>query len=470
MNLENRVEDFIVANHMLEAGDRILVSVSGGPDSIALLSLLDWLRKKWNLSLHVVHFDHGLRGAESDADTLFVMNFCQEFSLPCVVKRLQMNVGDGHFQGSSLQEYARNIRYQELVRLSVETGAHKIAVGHTADDQVETMIMWMVRGTGTKGLCGIPPVRNPHIIRPLLATSRSELLAYLKGRGLSYRMDSSNDKPIYLRNRIRQEVMPILKQYNPNVIRAIVRQADIVREEDTYLTQLAREALASVQQSKVENNLTLHRRRLMNLPLAMQRRVLRMVIQEVSGKVTMPRFDVVERALKHIVTAQSGSQVDVNGVTIAREYEQICICPLQANLTVSPTVQPMDVPSQVVWTLTGQTMNLSTEVSGIQGRLSETNVCHARFDADVCSSLLVLRNWRDGDHFYPLGMGGKRKKLQDFFSDVKLERSKRHTVPLLVAPEGIVWVGGYRLDHRFRVTDSTKIVLVANLSEEPKSV
>ncbi len=466
MSLERCIDDFIAANQMLATGDHVLVSVSGGPDSVALLSLLDGLRKKWSLILHVVHFDHGLRGKESDTDAGFVKHLCEGFSVPCTVKRFHMK---DRPHGSSLQEYARNLRYQELASLTAETGSTKVAIGHTADDQVETMIMWMVRGTGTRGLCGIPPVRKPHIIRPLLSTSRSELLTYLQDRGLTYRMDSSNDKPIYLRNRIRHEVMPVLKQYNPNISKAVARQAAIVREEDTYLDRLAREELVQVQQHKTENNLTLHRSRLMNLPVAMQRRVLRIVIQEVSGNFSPPRFDTIETVLQHIMAAQSGAGVETNGVSIVREYEQLHVRLLRASLDSSPTVQPMMVPAQVVWSLTGQTMNVSPEAGSIQDVVGERNARQARFDADTCSSSFVLRNWKAGDHFYPLGMSGKKKKLQDFFADIKLGHSQRHSVPLLVAPEGIVWVGGYRLDHRFRVTESTKTFLVANLSEEPYS-
>lgn len=470
MNLENRIERFISSHHMVDPGDRVLVSVSGGPDSVALLSLLHVLRAKWSLTLSVVHFDHGMRGRESDGDESFVTNLCQNLRIPCRVKKLSMPNIDGRAQRPSIQEYARNARYQELGCLATELEVQKVAVGHTADDQVETLIMWMVRGAGTKGLCGIPPVRTPNIIRPLLGTTRSELLAYLNRQKLEYRIDSSNEKMIYLRNRIRQEVMPVLRKYNPKVSMAVARQVDIVREEDLYLDQLAREALAQLLVSTAEDNLKLHRTRFMELSMAIRRRVLRIVLQEISGVATMPSFDAVEIALKHIDLGQSGLRVTVHGVSIIREYEQIHVCRPQVSTIASQVVQPLMVSSEVVWPLTGQTINVSAGECLVPEVFPEANAFQVRFDADACSLSFVLRNWMAGDHFAPLGMGGKKKKLQDFFSDIKLERSKRHTVPLLVAPEGIVWVGGYRLDHRFRVTDSTKHVLVANLSEVSKSL
>ena len=474
MNLEDHIEDFIKANQMFVAGDHVLISVSGGPDSVALLSLLDLLSNKWCLTLRVVHFDHGLRGMESEADALFVTRLCQKLSIPCVVKQLNLNSFDRFPHGSSLQEYARDIRYQELARMASETGANKIAVGHTADDQAETIIMWMVRGAGTGGLCGIPPVRDSHIIRPLLNTNRIELLSYLKRRELTYRIDSSNDSPTYWRNRVRQEVMPILKRYNPNLSKAIVRQADIVREEDTYLTQLAGETLEQIQESKTNNCTTLCCTPLLNLPLALRRRVVRMAIQEMSKMSQMPRFDAIETILNQIVIGQSGSWVELHGVSIVREYEYIHFYSSQdSHIPSRPseeTCQTVAIPSQVVWALTGQTMYISTRSSSMYGAMNNLNRYQARLDADAFSPSLVLRNWKVGDQFHPLGMGGKRKKLQDFFSDIKLERSQRHRVPLLVAPEGIIWIGGYRLDHRFRVTESTQTFLVASLSEETRAV
>ena len=453
---------------MLDAGDHVLVSVSGGPDSVALLSFLHVLSKKLCLTLSVVHFNHGLRLTESEEDALFVAHLCQDLAIPCVVRQLDMKSLSPCLQGLSLQEAARNIRYQELARLASDLGANKIATGHTADDQAETMVMWLLRGTGTGGLGGIPPIRDPHVIRPLLAFGRSELLLYLKEQGLTYRIDSSNAKPIYLRNRIRKEVVPLLKQYNPNLNRTIARQADIVREEDIYLDQLARGILTNIQQVKTANKLTLDRTGFLHLPLAMKRRVVRLVVQEMTMLVHMPGFDSVDTIMRYIANGRSGSKVAVHGVSVSREYEHINFLSLDAH---SPfwkdgfRSQGVAIPSQIVWPLTGQTIDVSLLSDATRGAKIDSHPHLAKFDADSFSYPLVVRSWKAGDRFHPLGMGGRKKKLQDYFSDIKLERSQRHRVPLLVAPEGIVWVGGYRMDHRFRVTGATQKVLVANLSE-----
>ena len=469
MTFEARIEDYIKTKQMLVKGDRVLVSVSGGPDSVALLSLLHQLSEKWSLCLSVVHFEHGLRGEESQEDAVFVTHLCHKFGIPCSVKKLNLKSSVSLTKQSSLQELARNSRYEILSRMSIETGANKIAVGHTADDQAETVIMWMVRGAGSLGLSGIPPVRAPNVIRPLLGTSRSEILRYLKHQVMEYRTDSSNDKPMYWRNQVRQEVMPILKRYNPNVTKAIARQVDIVREEEAYLFQLAQQALEQVQKVKTSNGVTfLHRDRLMNLPVAMKRRVLRMAIQEVSGTSQMPSFDTIETIMQQVVAGQSGSWVTLHGVEIVREYELIRLSSSQMSTVLAQSIhkayQSVAIPSQVVWPLTGQTLAVSTSQNSQHGSLKDLNRYHAIIDADAFSPSLVLRNWKAGDYFHPLGMGGKRKKLQDFFSDIKVPRFCRSIVPLLVAPEGIIWVGGYRLDHRFRVTEATQTVLKVGLS------
>ncbi|GJL52603.1 MAG: tRNA(Ile)-lysidine synthase [Nitrospirales bacterium] len=468
------VEKFMNMKQMLERDDHVLISVSGGPDSVALLSLLHTLREKWNLTLSVVHFDHGLRGRESEEDARFVACLCQGLEIPCFVEKLHVQMAAVQTLGRGLQDYARNMRYQHLSRIVVETGATKIATGHTLDDQAETVVMRMVRGAGAAGLCGIPAIRESHIIRPLLKTRRETLLAYLKEQGLPYRVDSSNQKFMYLRNRIRHEIMPLLKQYNPNVTQTLARQAEIVCEEEVYLNQLALAALANIQKRQTSNTLSVCRTGCCNLPLAMRRRVIRLAIQSVTEMSVVPGFDAVDTILRHISKSRSGSAVIAHGVSIIREYGTIHFSLIQRDLASTGDdhgfSQELSIPARVLWPLTGQTLEVSQE-TGIQpDRKNELSPHMARFDADTFDHSLTLRSWQEGDRFYPLGMSGKRKKLQDFFSDIKLPRSQRSMVPLLVAPEGIVWVGGYRMDHRFRVTETTQRVLVAQLSQELKSV
>ena len=468
-DMEERMTQFIQAKRMLEVEDHVLVAVSGGPDSVALLAVLQSLCPAWGLRLSVAHFNHGLRGAESEDDASFVHALCQTFDIPCIVTLLDLNAREIRRPGYSLQDYARERRYQELFRIATEIDADKVAVGHTANDQAETMVMWMVRGARTGGLGGIPPTRRPNVIRPLLETSREELLAYLDRKGLSYRNDSSNAKLIYLRNRIRKEVIPVLQVYNPNVVDALARQADIVREEHEYLDHLAEDALSHMLKEQSDTKIVLNRTLFSNVPVALRRRVIRKAIGRCSKGEANPGYRVVERVWRQIMHGQSGTSVISHGVSIIREYDSIRFSPVQRKLSFSfekgGVAMSVSIPSEVVWSLTGQTLSLTLEKKSEDRSWAEDRN-EVTLDAETFSASLTVRTWQPGDRFCPLGMGGKRKKIQDFFSDMKIQRAERHTIPLLVAPEGILWVGGYRLDNRFRVTESTKNILVVRMTED----
>ncbi len=210
-------------------GQHLFVAVSGGPDSIGLLSLLHRLAQSWRLTLTVVHCNYGLRGAESEGDESFVRAFCQERQLSLVIHRPTLVK---RRQRSSLQATARDARYDFMKQLAHEVGADCIAVGHTANDQAETVLMWMLRGAGMAGLAGMPYAREDRIIRPLLAATREEVLAYLDHEGLTYRRDSSNEKLLYHRNRIRRELLPVIIRLAPAAVRVLQRQADLLRQDE----------------------------------------------------------------------------------------------------------------------------------------------------------------------------------------------------------------------------------------------
>lgn len=452
-------------------GDTILVAVSGGSDSVALLCLLSELAPSWTLTLRVMHVNHGLRGEESEEDVRFVTALCDRLGVPLTHERVELGIGAGRLKGRSIQEAAREVRYAALLRASGALGAGKIAVGHTADDQAETLMMWMLRGAGAAGLAGIPPVRDRRIIRPLLELSRAEVLDYLRTRGVTFRTDSSNAKLHYVRNRVRHELVPALKRFNPAVLEILVRQADILREEDFCLEQMASELLLTMAQERTGGELVLDRTPLLSLPLALQRRVVRAALRRTMGTVQGPSFGAVAAVLERVVHGRSGSSLIVRGAIIEREYERIRVYPprpvsqgaCRTSGVDETETRAVAVPSTVEWPPTGQAVRIRVDhpPSPIAVRSTERNV--AVFDADRMTLNLMLRSWRPGDVFHPLGMQGRRKKLQDYFADIKLPREKRKRVPLLVAPEGILWVTGYRADDRFRTTSSTRRMLIAEL-------
>ncbi len=458
---EHRLKKWVQAQGIVTSGDRIVLAVSGGADSIALFSLFLAWQRPLDLSLFVAHMNHGLRGIESEEDAEWVGKVCQRFDVPFFQKRIDLVEIFKSRKRSSKQALAREIRYQALTQVAKDVRADKIALGHTLDDQAETVIMCMLRGAGAHGLAGMSPIREPQLIRPLLRVNRQEISQYLAAKNWEYRTDSSNDKPIYLRNRLRAEAMPILKAFNPNLTQVLSRQADILREETNYLDSLAHAALDSVSKSCGEDGIILDRISFLALPLALQRRVIGRVFQTVGKRYTQPHYETVEEVLRRVVGGGSGASVDREHLRIFRDYDKLHFerknSELENEQTWPDIHLPFVVPSTVMWPPTGEVIDGMMEPIS-QGILPSDSQWTC-FDATLFSHDLQVRTWRPGDYFFPSGFGGKRKKLQDFFSDIKVSRSRRKKVPILVSPEGILCVGKYRSDHRFRVTESTKRIL-----------
>ena len=456
--LERHVAASAKARGLFAQGDHLLAAVSGGPDSVALLAVLAALAPSKRLTLSALHVNYGLRGEESDEDERFVSRLCAQLDVPLTCERVDLSrLPGGH--GASLQVRAREARYAALQRAAAALGASRIALGHTADDQAETLLMWTLRGAGASGLGGIRPLRDAVFVRPLLDVGRADVLAYLKAKGLSFRTDSSNAKSLYLRNRIRHEVLPMLKRFNPSVVEALTRQADILRDEDACLDRLVSDWIGRHVRTAEDRSPAVARAALLELPVALQRRVIRRLMQQAAGGPHGPSFGAAESVLEKIVRGRSGSSLSLRGTRVVREYQDIRFFPGRGAQRASARAAgvPVDIPSSVVWPPTGQVIRL--RVTGVEADRASAGRRIARFDADSFTPRLELRSWQAGDVFHPHGMGGRRKKLQDYFSDNKLPRERRASVPLLTAPEGILWIVGYRTDHRFRVTPSTTRIL-----------
>ena len=430
-----------------------------------MLAVLAELAPSWRLDLHAVHVNHGLRGEEAEEDARFAARLSAQLGVPFRCEPVDLTTG--RVKGRSLQEWAREIRYDRLTQVGRDLTVHRIALGHTADDQAETLLMWMLRGAGTAGLGGIPPAREGRFIRPLLEVSRSEILEYLEARALPYRTDSSNVSPKYLRNRIRHELIPALKRFNPSIVEVLRRQAELFREDDRCLEQWVSEQSPLVMSSEGPDRI-LDRAGLLALPLALQRRLTRALIRQMSGVPNGPSFRAVASVLERVVHGRSGSALTVQRLRIARQYDRILFSRVDHGLAPMEEAVPqaLRVPSVTSWPPTGQSIRIHLEAaSRVQsGGAPRDPTRRVLLDADrLTTGRLVLRTWQPGDWFQPMGMQGRRKKLQDFFADLKVPRHDRARVPLVVAPEGIVWIAGARADHRFRATPATARYLIVEL-------
>ncbi|MFB3896452.1 MAG: tRNA lysidine(34) synthetase TilS [bacterium] len=482
MLLKN-INKTIQKNNLIQKGDRVIVAVSGGPDSVALLLLLNELKKEYNLNLFVVHLNHQFRGKEADADARFVQSLARNLNLPCFVK--SVNVPEvAKKKKKSPEEMAREIRYAFLQDIAQKEQANKIALGHNADDQTETILMWLLRGAGIEGLAGMEIARKSevpnikyqvpnklrcscqnqiYIIRPLLETSRKEILEYLKEKKQKYRVDKTNLKPIYLRNRIRNNLIPQLeKEYNPNLKETLLRTATILRDELTYFESAAEMILACIRNRERTDCFAINLSEFRHLDRAIHRHLIRQSILQVCGTLTGIGFDHIEAILELAKSGGDGLMLHLPGqVTVRIEQDELCFYlgrPKKDRMLVR---EPIAVPG----TTTNQSfeITITTELKKItaidKNRLLRLDRFTAVLDADKLQFPLTLRNWQMGDTFIPLGMTGK-KKLHDFYIDEKIPRTQRDKVPLLIAGNGnIVWVVGQRIDERYKITQTTKRVL-----------
>ncbi|BFU91571.1 MAG: tRNA(Ile)-lysidine synthase [Nitrospira sp.] len=396
--------------------------------------------------------------------------FCQVLGMPLHVRRVEFHTGG---LKTSLQAEARDLRYRVMQEIAEKRGADRIAVGHTADDQAETILLWMLRGAGLTGLSGMPAFRDNKVIRPLYDTKRQEVLAYLRTVGLSFREDSSNFQMHYLRNRVRREVIPTLKRLVPSSVDALCKLGDICREDDRCLDQQVDALSSSAVKRGSAGDWAIDRRFLLELPQAFQRRCIRILFRKNDDQFRSPGIRTVDRLI-HMASKRGGggSSLDVKGGRVVVGEHRLRFVPLQAEET-SRVEQPhgrcqefLAVPGELIWSGTGQRLQVQQQAS-IQIGAAPLGKNRILVDADRVSQPLMVRNWLPGDRFHPSGMRGHSKKLQDFFTDLKIPIAIRSLIPLVVASEGILWVVGYRQDGRWTPTAATKRCLVFTSDDLP---
>lgn len=466
-SLLHRVVGTIRSNRLIEPGQHVLVAVSGGPDSVAALSLLHHLSRSWRLSLRAAHFNYGLRGRESDEDERFVTALCRALDVPLSVVKLDVR---DRARGTSLQAAARDLRYRAMTNMAEEYGADRIAVGHTADDQAETVLLWMLRGAGLRGLSGMPVIRDGRIIRPLYDSSRLEVLEYLAQAGLSYREDSSNATQVYARNRIRHELLPVLKRLHPSSVRALCRLADLCREDDCYLEAQAGAVSAESIHQEREGVWVMERAFVQQLPRALQRRLVRDVLRRCDHLERAPSAHRVEQVIQAVMTKGTGQRLSGKSGHILIEGQTIRLVAFGRPEATAPQQGPLTIPvvsapSAVQWAGTDQIIRIQRIA---REQVGETAPRPGRIvvDDERVSGPLTIRTWQRGDRFHPWGMNGRSKKLQDYFTDFKVPAGMRHKIPIVVAREGIVWIVGYRQDERWAVTPRTRHCLVLTASRD----
>jgi tRNA(Ile)-lysidine synthase len=446
-----QIKKWINQNHLLQKGDKVLAACSGGPDSLALVSILHHLKDEYELTLAVAHVDHMFRGAESAADAAFVAEMCKKLSIPCFQTAIDVPRYIAE-TGKSPQDAARILRYQYLRQVAHTMGNGKIATGHHRDDQAETVLIHLLRGAGGSGIGGMKAC-DAGIIRPLLDVSRSQIEQYCRDNDLSPRLDSTNLQTKYRRNKIRIELIPLLeREYNVNISDAICRTAILIGDEHNYVAEAANNTWPSIGQE--ENKLvTLNCERLNCLHIALKREIIRRAVEKIRGDLKGITFYHVEKLIELANCGQVGSLVELPGGIIARRnYTKVSFCvqePASPKSAASLEV-PLSVPGVTPIPKMGITITASLQDKNAGLRSKNTAV----FDWQEITTPLYVRLRKAGDRFQPLGMSGN-KKLKDFFIDAKIPQEERDSVPIICDDRGILWIGGYRQTDRGKVTEKT---------------
>ena len=465
MTLSDSVRRTIRRYGLFSRDARVLVALSGGGDSVALLVVLREIALADGFRVAgAAHLNHQLRGADADADEDFCRRLCGELGVPLYVERVDVAT---HARGGrmSLEQAAHDERHRFFERAARATGAGSVAVAHTKNDQAETFLLRLLRGSGPRGLSAMHP-RSGLVVRPLIATTRLEVNAFLTERGMAFCTDATNADPEIPRNRVRHELIPFLEaRFSPRIVDTLDREAAIAREDAAFLDAEATAAAGALIR-RTAAGVELPIKAALAHPPAIARRVFRLAQQLASGG-RFVGFDAVEAILQYAVSNSTGS-LDLPGHRVNRRRDTLV-------LTRTAGRPAPDVPAAFAYSLgvPGRVevpearCTISADISSVADGIAPTLLAplRARGDQVVLEGGRVrgplwVRNRRPGDRLRPLGFHG-RKKLQDVFVDQKTARQDRDAVPVIVDSAGqIVWVAGHAVAEDFRVTDRTKAVVI----------
>ncbi|WP_392486005.1 tRNA lysidine(34) synthetase TilS [Haloimpatiens sp. FM7315] len=462
----NKIVDTIEKYHMFEAGDKVIVAVSGGPDSICLLNVLYNLKDNYNIKLVAAHLNHCLRGEEADKDENYVKDYCIKKGIEFYSKSVDINK-KALEENVSSETAGRDARYEFFNELKERLNAQKIAVAHNANDQAETVMMRLMRGTGLKGLKGIRPVRDKIFVRPLISVNRKEIEKYCEDNSLEPRIDKTNLENIYSRNKIRLELLPYIeKNFNEDIINTLNRFSCMISKDNDYI-----EKMADIKYKKhchdncgkiiIESHLFQEEE-------AIVTRVIRRALLFVKG-------DLHNLDMKHvyeIIELQkkpTGKYISLPEDIIAfNNYKEIHIYIKEKNiLDQNKRVSVIEIGKEKHIKELNMYLNCEVLDYSFQDQIKSSKFTKY-FDMQKVEGSITYRHRRDGDRFNPLGMKGSRK-LKDLFIDLKIPREDRNKIPLICFGDDIAWIVGFRVSDKFKVDKNTKKILKVEFKEGVKT-
>ncbi|MBK5239750.1 MAG: tRNA lysidine(34) synthetase TilS [Clostridium sp.] len=464
--MSEKVMEYIKEHSMFDKGDKVIVAFSGGPDSTCLLYILNEHKDELGITLFGAHLNHCLRGIESDKDEEYAKKTCENLNIDFYSRKIDVNI-IAQQNNLSCEMAGRKARYDFFEELIIELNASKIALAHNANDQSETILMRIMRGTGMEGLIGIRPVRDKIYVRPVLNLSRREIEKYCEKNSINPRIDKSNLETIYARNKVRLDLIPYMEEnFNKDIIKTLNRLSDIVKVDNDYL-----EAVSTKQFKKHceigEQRVIIHSSAFEEHE-AIVSRIVRSAIFEVchnlnniekihisniielqkleTGKATMlPQNIIVENCYGNIHIHIKEKNYNNTNLAINNEYA--------LNVNMKNSIHSLN-----------KVVSINT-MSKLDFNEVKTNDYIKYFDYDKIQKPLIFRYRKDGDKFMPLGMTGN-KKLKDLLMDLKIPKAERNKIPLICSGDDIVWVVGHRVSEKFKISKDTKNILQIRIESE----
>ncbi|MBL4930624.1 tRNA lysidine(34) synthetase TilS [Clostridium paridis] len=463
--MKEKVTNYIYENKLINPGDKILVALSGGPDSVCLINLLIEMRDEFNISVGAAHINHMLRGDEADADEEYVRKICELNNIPCYVKRVDINKVSKE-KGISSEMAGREERYNFFDEIRTRYLYDKVALAHNSNDQAETVLMRLMRGSGLEGLTGIKAKRDEIYIRPILSCERSEIENYCIEKGLNPRIDKTNLENIYSRNKVRLELIPYIREnFNTDIVNTLNRIALLLEKDSEFIQYYVEEA---IEKYCVFNEKLIIKSGLFELKEAILTRVIKNSIMRFSQKY----YNIEMKHIYDIVSLQtnkSGSRISLpNELEASNSYGNIEIRFTNNDEKENIKENNILINKENVYNYLVEFYNYNIEFSVLKKdeklNFSKDSLIKY-FDYDKIVSSIEVRRRKDGDAIKPYGMKGK-KKLKDLFMDLKIPREDRDEIPLVCFNDEIAWIVGIRTSEDFKITKNTKNILRIKFSRK----
>lgn len=454
--MKSKVLDNIIKHKLIKTGDTVIVGVSGGYDSMVLLDILMELKNAMGIEIVVAHVNHMLRGGEADGDEAHVREYAVDHGLDFVLEKRSMEEL-AESEGISSEDAGRRIRYEFFASLAGKYDNSVIAVAHNMNDQAETILLNLLRGTGLKGLTGMK-FKSDNIIRPLLNISREEIEEYAEEHGIQHREDSTNIQNIYRRNSIRNELIPfITREYNPDFNRTIFRMTEILADQEEIIEHITEKSLDQILIEDSSESFTIIKADFNKLEPAIRKNIIRLIINRLLGTLDGFESSHIEQFI-NTALRPTGKKMSIGGIQLSIQYDQLVI------EKISSEEEPVNYGEIVinkgksgVYKFGGYLIEVDYYKSDKKTFKDKKDTVY--FDADKIEYPLTIRTRKPGDYFTPYGMEGT-KKIKNLMIDLKIKTELRNKIPILTTNNGdIIWVGTLRRSNKYKVEDTTENII-----------